>query len=90
MGSPWPGVGSQSYPGTNHRVSDWPSLFGRRKMHLIREFPRGLVTSSLPWLGLLLWHRFSPWPRSFHVLQAQPKNNNNNYLIGLYGDRMNS
>ena len=28
---------------------------------------------SLLWHGLLLWHRFSPWPRNFCMLQSQPK-----------------
>ena len=27
----------------------------------------------LQWLGLLLCHGFDPWPRNFHVSQAQPK-----------------
>ena len=27
---------------------------------------------SLQWLGLLLWHGFSPWPGTFYILQAQP------------------
>ena len=27
----------------------------------------------LPWLRLLLWHRFNPWPRKFHILQAWEK-----------------
>ena len=26
---------------------------------------------SLQLLGLLLWHRFHPWPRNFHMLQEQ-------------------
>ena len=28
---------------------------------------------SLLWLGLLLWHGFDPWPRSFYMLKAWPK-----------------
>ena len=28
---------------------------------------------SLLWLQLLLWHRFEPWPRNFHVSPAQLK-----------------
>ena len=28
---------------------------------------------SLQWLGLLLWHSFSPWPCNFRRLWAQPK-----------------
>ena len=24
-------------------------------------------------LRLLLWHRFDPWPKKFHMLWAQPK-----------------
>ena len=28
---------------------------------------------SLLWLCFLQWRRFDPWPGSFHMLQAQPK-----------------
>ena len=28
---------------------------------------------SLQWLGLLLWHRFDPWPRNFCRPWAWPK-----------------
>ena len=28
---------------------------------------------SLLWLWLQLWHRFDPWPRNFHMLQAKKK-----------------
>ena len=28
---------------------------------------------SLQWLGLLLWCGFDPWPKNFHMPQAQPK-----------------
>ena len=28
---------------------------------------------SLQQLGSLLWHGFHPWPRNFHIPQAQPK-----------------
>jgi len=28
---------------------------------------------SLKCLGSLLWHKFYPWPRNFHVLWRQPK-----------------
>lgn len=28
---------------------------------------------SLEWLGLLLWHRFDPWPGNFHVPWGWPK-----------------
>ena len=27
---------------------------------------------SLQWLGPLLWRMFNPWPRNFHMPQAQP------------------
>ena len=27
---------------------------------------------SLQWLGLLLWCRFDPWPRNFHISRAWP------------------
>ena len=26
----------------------------------------------LQWLGSLLWHRFNPWPRTFHMLWGWP------------------
>ena len=29
---------------------------------------------SLKWLGSLLWHRFNPWPRNFHMPCMWPKN----------------
>ena len=28
---------------------------------------------SLQWLGWLLWHRFDPWPRNFHMPQTWSK-----------------
>ena len=28
---------------------------------------------SLQWLGSLLWCRFNPWPKNFHMPQAWPK-----------------
>ena len=28
---------------------------------------------SLQWLGLLLWHRFNPWPQNFHMQWVWPK-----------------
>ena len=31
---------------------------------------------SLVWLWLLLCCEFSPWPRNFYILPAQPKNKN--------------
>ena len=36
------------------------------------------LTLSLLRLELLLWQGFRPWPRNFHMLWVQPKNNNNN------------
>ena len=43
----------------------------------IEAFPGGLafkdLALSLLWLGSLLWHSFDPWPRNFHMLQAEPK-----------------
>ena len=38
---------------------------------LVAQWVKDLM--SLQWLGLLLWCRFSPWPRTFHVPEAQPK-----------------
>ena len=32
---------------------------------------------SLPWLRLLLQHRFNPWPRNVHMLQGSPKRKEN-------------
>ena len=31
------------------------------------------LVPSLQQLGLLLWRRFNPWPKDFHMPQAQPK-----------------
>ena len=28
---------------------------------------------SMQQLGLLLWHKFDPWPRNFHMPQVWPK-----------------
>ena len=28
-------------------------------------------------LGLVLWHRFCPWPGNFHMVQVRPKNKTN-------------
>ena len=33
---------------------------------------RDLALSRL-WLGSLLWHKFDPWPRNFHMPRLQPK-----------------
>ena len=33
----------------------------------------GDPVSSLQWLGLLLRHKFNPWPGKFCMLQAQTK-----------------
>ena len=30
---------------------------------------------SLHWLRLLLWHRFDPWPGTFHMPCVWPKKN---------------
>ena len=32
---------------------------------------------SVQQLGLLLWHRFTPWPRNFHMLQTLLKGKKN-------------
>ena len=49
----------------------------KTKKFKIWEFPNGLVVKdlalSLLWLRSRLWCGFSPWPRNFHMLQAQPK-----------------
>ena len=39
---------------------------------LVAQWVKDLVL-SLQQLGLLLWHRFDPWPRNFCMLWAQPK-----------------
>ena len=39
------------------------------------QLVKDLVLSQ-QWLGLLLWHGFDPWPRNFHMLQAQLKEKN--------------
>lgn len=33
------------------------------------------VTMSLSWLGSLLWRRFNPWSKNFHMMQVRPKEN---------------
>ena len=33
---------------------------------LVAQWVKG-VAFLLLWLGLLLWHRFDPWPRKFYV-----------------------
>ena len=38
---------------------------------------------SLLWLGLLLWRGFDPWPWTFCMLQAWPKNNVDKYVLPL-------
>ena len=40
---------------------------------------------SLLWLWLQLWHRFSPKPQNFHMLQAGPKEKKN-YQVKGYKD----
>ena len=37
---------------------------------------------SLQWLGLLLWHGFSPWPRNFHMLQERQKKKKKKTIMG--------
>ena len=58
------------------------SILRRRKAHSTTtdpDFPfaQGVKhpALSLQWLGLLLRQRFNPWPRNFHMSQAQPKRN---------------
>ena len=46
----------------------------RVRSSLVAWWVKDLVLSLL-WLGSLLWRRFSPWPRTFCMLQAQPKQN---------------
>ena len=48
------------------------------KFFLSLEFPWGAVgykdlVSSLQWLRLLLWYRFDPGPRDFHMPQVKTK-----------------
>ena len=31
----------------------------------------------------LLWHRFDPWPRNFHMLQVQPKKEREGMLFSV-------
>ena len=38
---------------------------------------------SLRWLGLLLWHRFDPWPGNFHMLQMWQEKKSSIYVVGL-------
>ena len=47
------------------------------------ENPKGIplwhnglkIVLSLQQLRLLLWHRFDPWHKSFHMPKVQPKHN---------------
>ena len=43
---------------------------------LVAQWVKDLVL-SLQRLGLLVWHRFDPWPGNFHMLIAQPKTKQN-------------
>lgn len=36
-----------------------------------------IIWRCLWWLEWLLWHRFGPWPRNFHMPSAQPKEKKN-------------
>ena len=38
---------------------------------------------SLQWLRLLLWHRFNPWPRNFHLPQEQQKKKKKKKALAL-------
>ena len=38
---------------------------------------------SLQWAGLLLWHRFDPWPRDLHMLWVQPKEKKKKAVLSL-------
>ena len=40
----------------------------------------------LLWLWSLLWHDFNPWPRNFHMPQAQPKKKKYIYIY-IYIER---
>ena len=48
--------------GTNHHISS----------SLMAQWDKESVLSPLC-LGLLLWYRFSPWPRNFHMPWTWPK-----------------
>ena len=41
----------------------------------------------LLWLGLLLWCWFDPWPRSFCMPRAQPKQKRFQRFLCMEGDR---
>ena len=53
---------------------DFSKLLSEIKTEL-EEFPGGLVAKDLALSLLLLWLRFDPWARNFHMLQVQPKIN---------------
>ena len=64
----------------NKTQGKWSSGKGSHnlcKKHDHYEFPGGPAVKnpvlSLKQHGSLLWYRFNPWPRNFHVLQAWPK-----------------
>ena len=39
---------------------------------LVTQWMKDPVLSML-WLQSLLWRRFDPWPRNFHMMQVRPK-----------------
>ena len=57
-------------------------IFSRKRLSKPKKWS-SLITQQvkdlvllLQWLRLLLWHRFYPWPRNFHMPQVWTKNKN--------------
>lgn len=71
------------WPGRERCLPNSKANFSEHKIR-IREFSDGLAVrdSALS----LLWFRFNPWPRNFHVLWAWPKRNSTNSLEAQWID----
>ena len=50
---------------------------------LVVQWIKDLVLSLL-WLRLLLWHRFNPWPRNFHMPWMHPKRKKSSCMVVVY------
>ena len=54
---------------------NWTLLLKRQTLEVLLWLSVKALVLSLLQLEPLLWHMFDPWPRKFHMLQAQPKKN---------------
>ena len=51
-------------------ISNFLALINNVGSSLVPQWVKDLAL-SLPWLGLLLWHTFDSWPRTFHHRHGQ-------------------